>query len=108
MLRNTVPVPWIRIWIRIQLIGSESLLFFIIPYIFSWIRSPVELVEEVILVDDASEQSHLGKELEDYVSRLPLPVHVLRTGVRSGLIRARLLGAKAAKAGGRGCQGLTK
>ncbi len=36
---------------------------------------------------------------EDYVSRLPLPVHVLRTGVRSGLIRARLLGAKAAKAG---------
>ena len=59
----------------------------------------MELVEEVILVDDASEQSHLGKELEDYVSRLPLPVHVLRTGVRSGLIRARLLGAKAAKAG---------
>jgi hypothetical protein len=62
-------------------------------------RSPAELVEEIILVDDASEQSHLGQDLEDYAARLPLPVHVLRTGVRSGLIRARLLGAKAAKAG---------
>jgi len=60
-------------------------------------RSPVELVEEIILVDDASEQDHLGSELEDYVKNLPLPVFVLRTGVRSGLIRARLLGAKAAK-----------
>lgn len=60
-------------------------------------RSPLELVEEVILVDDASEQDHLGQQLEDYVSRLSLPVHVLRTGIRSGLIRARLLGAKAAK-----------
>ena len=52
-------------------------------------RSPVELVEEIILVDDASEQEHLGSELEDYVKNLPLPVSVLRTGVRSGLIRAR-------------------
>ena len=52
-------------------------------------RSPVELVEEIILVDDASEQDHLGSELEDYVKNLPLPVFVLRTGVRSGLIRAR-------------------
>ena len=52
-------------------------------------RSPVELVEEIILVDDASEQEHLGSELEDYVKKLPLPVFVLRTGVRSGLIRAR-------------------
>lgn len=60
-------------------------------------RSPVELVEEIILVDDASEQAHLGKDLEDYAARLPVPVHVLRTGVRSGLIRARLLGAKSAK-----------
>ena len=49
----------------------------------------MELVEEIILVDDASEQEHLGAELEDYVKNLPLPVFVLRTGVRSGLIRAR-------------------
>lgn len=60
-------------------------------------RSPKELVEEIILVDDASEQEHLGSELEEYVAQLPIPVFVLRTGVRSGLIRARLLGAKAAK-----------
>lgn len=59
-------------------------------------RSPVELVEEIILVDDASEQDHLGKELEHYVKKLPVLVKVLRTGTRSGLIRARLLGAKEA------------
>ena len=52
---------------------------------------------EYLQVDDASEHSHLGSELEDYVSRLPIPVHVFRTGTRSGLIRARLLGAKHAK-----------
>ena len=34
-------------------------------------------------------QDHLGSELEDYVKTLPLPVFVLRTGTRSGLIRAR-------------------
>jgi len=60
-------------------------------------RSPPELVEEIILVDDASEHDHLGSELEEYAAKLPVPVHVLRTGVRSGLIRARLLGAKSAK-----------
>lgn len=37
---------------------------------------------------------HLGKKLEQYVKTLPVPVHVLRTEKRSGLIRARLLGAK--------------
>lgn len=60
-------------------------------------RSPRELVEEIILVDDASEHDHLGQDLEDYVRKLPLPVKVLRTGTRSGLIRARLLGAKHVK-----------
>ncbi|TRY79170.1 hypothetical protein TCAL_09989 [Tigriopus californicus] len=60
-------------------------------------RSPKALVEEIILVDDASEHAHLGKELEDYVATLSLPVKVLRTGKRSGLIRARLLGAEQVK-----------
>jgi len=54
-------------------------------------------VEEIILVDDASEQDHLGKQLEEYVAKMPVPTKVLRTGSRSGLIRARLLGAKEAK-----------
>ena len=61
------------------------------------LRSPRELLEEIILVDDASEQEHLGHKLEEYVSKLPVPVHVFRTGTRSGLIRARLLGAKHVK-----------
>jgi len=61
------------------------------------IRSPRELVAEIILVDDASERDYLGKELEDYVATLPVPVRVMRTGKRSGLIRARLLGAKEVK-----------
>jgi len=39
----------------------------------------------------------LGKQLEDYVSKLSVPVKVLRTGKRSGLIRARLIGAQESK-----------
>lgn len=60
-------------------------------------RSPRPLLKEIILVDDASEREHLGKKLEDYVKTLPVPVYVLRTEKRSGLIRARLLGAKHVK-----------
>jgi len=40
-------------------------------------------------VDDASEQDHLKDQLESYVKKLNVPVHVHRTGQRSGLIRAR-------------------
>lgn len=40
---------------------------------------------------------HLKKPLEDYVSKLT-KVRILRTSKREGLIRARLLGANAAKA----------
>jgi len=57
-------------------------------------RTPQSLLKEIILVDDSSEREHLGKQLEDYVATLPVPVHVLRTEKRSGLIRARLLGAR--------------
>ncbi|XP_074041113.1 polypeptide N-Acetylgalactosaminyltransferase 5 isoform X2 [Leptinotarsa decemlineata] len=60
-------------------------------------RSPRPLLKEIILVDDASEREHLGKKLEAYVKTLPVPVYVLRTEKRSGLIRARLLGAKHVK-----------
>ncbi|GAB6033349.1 hypothetical protein CHUAL_013116 [Chamberlinius hualienensis] len=56
-------------------------------------RSPRELIEEIILVDDASEKDFLGRKLEDYMSSLEVPIRVFRTGDRSGLIRARLLGA---------------
>ncbi|KAG8227664.1 hypothetical protein J437_LFUL006974 [Ladona fulva] len=37
---------------------------------------------------------HLGRQLEEYVATLPVKTKVLRTEKRSGLIRARLLGAK--------------
>ncbi|XP_076272857.1 polypeptide N-acetylgalactosaminyltransferase 5 isoform X1 [Rhynchophorus ferrugineus] len=57
-------------------------------------RSPKNLLKEIILVDDASERDYLGRKLEEYVKTLPIPVYVLRTEKRSGLIRARLLGAK--------------
>lgn len=60
--------------------------------------SPPQLLQEIIMVDDASDRDHLGKQLEDYVSSLEKPVHVLRTGKRSGLIRARLMGAVKASA----------
>lgn len=56
-------------------------------------RSPKELLEEIILVDDASERDYLGRQLQDYMSKLKVPVRVFHTGERSGLIRARLLGA---------------
>jgi polypeptide N-acetylgalactosaminyltransferase len=60
-------------------------------------RSPRHLVNEVILVDDASERDFLGKPLEEYVTKFPVPVHIVRMGQRSGLIRARLRGAEIAK-----------
>ncbi|CAL4090580.1 unnamed protein product [Meganyctiphanes norvegica] len=60
-------------------------------------RSPRALLEEIILVDDASERDYLGKELEEHVATLPVPVFVLRTPGRNGLIRARLLGAQHVK-----------
>jgi len=34
----------------------------------------------------------LGKQLDDYVAKLPVPTYVERMGRRSGLIRARLRG----------------
>jgi len=60
--------------------------------------SPPQLLHEIIMVDDASDRKHLGSQLDDYVRTLDKPVHVLRTGKRSGLIRARLLGASKATA----------
>jgi len=57
-------------------------------------RSPSSLLEEILLVDDASFRTFLGSPLDDYVKNLPIPTRVLRTIDRVGLIRARLLGAR--------------
>ena len=48
-------------------------------------------------VHHLSSPDHLKKPLEDYVAKLG-KVRILRTTKREGLIRARLMGAKAAKA----------
>ncbi|XP_034406927.1 polypeptide N-acetylgalactosaminyltransferase 10-like isoform X2 [Cyclopterus lumpus] len=59
-------------------------------------RSPPQLIAEIILVDDFSDKEHLKVALEEYMVRLP-KVRILRTKKREGLIRTRLLGARAAK-----------
>ncbi len=84
-------------------------------------RSPRNLLEEIILVDDDSglgmmsmcrstlesishphilsrtHQEELGKSLDDLVSELLVPTRVLRLKSRMGLIRARLSGSREAK-----------
>lgn len=60
-------------------------------------RSPGELIEEIILVDDVSTWPVLKRPLEDYIELLPIPVKLIRTKKREGLIRARLIGGRAAK-----------
>ena len=50
----------------------------------------------LILSLQQSSSEHLGNKLDEYTATLDTPVRVMRTGVRSGLIRARLLGSKAA------------
>lgn len=66
-------------------------------------RSPRSLLHEIILVDDASERSFLRAPLDDYMQRLSsdanLPIHIVRCANRTGLIRARILGAEKASGG---------
>ena len=66
-------------------------------------RSPLELIKEIILVDDASQKEHLKQKLEDYISQKNAKewenkVRVVRLKERDGLIGARLAGAKDATA----------
>lgn len=59
-------------------------------------RSPSELIEEMILVDDDSTDDDLKLKLEEYVASISTSIKIIRTKGREGLIRARLLGAKKA------------
>ena len=59
-------------------------------------RTPPQLLEEIILVDDASNKPWLGKKLEDYVKLLP-KVRLVRQPERSGLVKARLRGVREAR-----------
>ncbi|XP_006863210.1 PREDICTED: polypeptide N-acetylgalactosaminyltransferase 12 [Chrysochloris asiatica] len=58
--------------------------------------SPDILLEEVILVDDYSDRDHLKERLATELSGLP-KVRLIRANKREGLVRARLLGASAAR-----------
>ncbi|XP_037914101.1 putative polypeptide N-acetylgalactosaminyltransferase 9 isoform X1 [Hermetia illucens] len=60
-------------------------------------RSPEQLINNVILVDDYSDMAHLKGQLEDYFKDYP-KVKIVRAQKREGLIRARLLGARYATA----------
>ncbi|XP_019409946.1 PREDICTED: polypeptide N-acetylgalactosaminyltransferase 5 [Crocodylus porosus] len=59
-------------------------------------RSPLHLIEEVILVDDFSTKEYLKDNLDKYMSQFP-KVKILHLKERHGLIRARLAGAEIAK-----------
>ncbi|CAB3228849.1 unnamed protein product [Arctia plantaginis] len=59
-------------------------------------RSPEKLIKEIFLVDDASTKEFLKHELDDYLGRHMPKVSVVRLKERSGLITARLAGAKEA------------
>ncbi|XP_054721905.1 putative polypeptide N-acetylgalactosaminyltransferase 10 [Uloborus diversus] len=59
-------------------------------------RSPQQLIEEIILVDDFSTKGKLKEPLNRYMSDHHTKVKIKRATKREGLIRARLLGAKAA------------
>lgn len=56
-------------------------------------RSPDTLLREIILVDDASEREFLRDPLETYLKKLSVKCLIIRMHERSGLIKARLLGA---------------
>ena len=56
-----------------------------------------QFVHEIILVDDASTIEYLQADLEQYIVQFPV-IKLVRSKERTGLIRARLLGAAHAQA----------
>lgn len=63
-------------------------------------RSPRELIEQIILVDDASGRAFLKEQLDTYLEELSkssqVEIVILRSKKRVGLIKARLLGTERA------------
>lgn len=62
--------------------------------------APKQLLAEIILVDDASNRTFLGKSLDYYMNNLGsvrgVDIRILRSRERIGLIKARLLGVRKA------------
>lgn len=61
-------------------------------------RSPKELLKEIIIVDDGSDREYLKDELEDFIAThfAPQLIQIVRQNERTGLITARLAGARKA------------
>lgn len=59
-------------------------------------RSPKELIREIILVDDNSNKLFLKSKLDEYVAEHLPKVKIVRLAKRSGLIVARMAGARVA------------
>ncbi|QQP56321.1 Polypeptide N-acetylgalactosaminyltransferase, partial [Caligus rogercresseyi] len=62
-------------------------------------RSPLRLISEIVLVDDASTLPHLAQPLDDYIrDHFEGLVKVVRLKERHGLMRSRMEGIKASSA----------
>ncbi|CAO4369587.1 unnamed protein product [Caenorhabditis nigoni] len=59
-------------------------------------RSPPELLQEIILLDDNSKRQELQEPLDEHIKRFGGKVRLIRKHVRHGLIRAKLAGAREA------------
>lgn len=59
-------------------------------------RSPAELLKDIILVDDFSDRESLKEPLDSFVAQHLPKVKVIHLAERTGLIGARLAGAKIA------------
>lgn len=60
-------------------------------------RSPAHLLKEIVMVNDHSTKEFLWEPLQEFVrTELPPKVKLINLPTRSGLITARLAGAKAA------------
>lgn len=63
-----------------------------------WLRSPAQLLREIILVDDASTMVGFGADLTEHIGQYLPIVKYVRLDQRGGLIKARVIGAKMAQA----------
>lgn len=61
-------------------------------------RSPLQLVEEILVIDDFSNQDYISEKIKPFLETTALNyVSFHRTSKREGLIRARLFGVEKAK-----------
>lgn len=59
--------------------------------------TPRALLKEIILVDDGSDSYEYGRQLQQFVDKYPIPMQLIRTGRRSGIVQARVLAVRFAR-----------